>query len=86
MFDPVHPGEIQKQDVLAEAGLSVAKDAENATATRHRQDAEAGERDQGTEVEAGGVTPTPRPALAGRMKGLSAREKRKTFRYSLSYC
>ena len=28
MFDPVHPGEILKQDVLAEAGLSVAKAAE----------------------------------------------------------
>jgi antitoxin HigA-1 len=28
MFDPVHPGDILKQDVLAEAGLSVAKAAE----------------------------------------------------------
>lgn len=28
MFDPVHPGEILKDDVLAEAGLSVAKAAE----------------------------------------------------------
>jgi antitoxin HigA-1 len=28
MFDPVHPGEILKEDVLAEAGLSVAKAAE----------------------------------------------------------
>ncbi len=28
MFDPVHPGEVLKEDVLAEAGLTVAKAAE----------------------------------------------------------
>ncbi len=28
MFDPVHPGEVLKQDVLAEAGLTVARAAE----------------------------------------------------------
>ncbi len=28
MFDPVHPGEILKERVLAEAGLNVAKTAE----------------------------------------------------------
>ena len=28
MFDPVHPGEILKEDVLAEAGLTVARAAE----------------------------------------------------------
>lgn len=28
MFDPVHPGEVLKEDVLAEAGLSVAKAAD----------------------------------------------------------
>ena len=28
MFDPVHPGEVLKEDVLAEAGLTVARAAE----------------------------------------------------------
>ena len=28
MFDPAHPGEILKEDVLAEAGLTIAKAAE----------------------------------------------------------
>ena len=28
MFEPVHPGEILKEDVLAEAGLTVARAAE----------------------------------------------------------
>ncbi len=28
MMDPVHPGEVLKEDVLAEAGLTVAKAAE----------------------------------------------------------
>ena len=28
MFDPTHPGEVLKEDVLAEAGLSVARAAE----------------------------------------------------------
>ena len=28
MFDPVHPGEILKEDVLADAGLTVARAAE----------------------------------------------------------
>ena len=28
MFDPVHPGEVLKEDVLADAGLSVARAAE----------------------------------------------------------
>ena len=27
MFDPVHPGEVLKEDVLAEAGLTVARAA-----------------------------------------------------------
>ena len=28
MFDPVHPGEVLKKDVLADAGLTVARAAE----------------------------------------------------------
>ena len=28
MFDPVHPGEVLKEDVLAEAGLTVVRAAE----------------------------------------------------------
>jgi len=28
MFDPVHPGEVLKEDVLVDAGLSVARAAE----------------------------------------------------------
>ena len=28
MFDPVHPGEVLKEDVLADAGLTVARAAE----------------------------------------------------------
>ena len=28
MFDPVHPGEILKDDILADAGLTVARAAE----------------------------------------------------------
>ncbi|MEO9168893.1 MAG: HigA family addiction module antitoxin [Aestuariivirga sp.] len=28
MFDPIHPGEVLKEDVLADAGLTVARAAE----------------------------------------------------------